>query len=328
MDQSKTRRDFLKAASALGVSAAVGLPSRQLRAAPATEPAAQMADATLKVSLNAYSFSKLLNDNIKKRGPGVTLMALLDFCAKQKFDGFDPTGYFFPTYPDVPPDSYITDFTRRAADLGIGISGTGVRNNFTTSDKTVRAAGVQHIKEWVEAAAKLGAPVLRVFADTQIRAMTWHDVAKGCTRDEVQAWIADALRQCAEQGQKYRVMIGVQNHGDFLQTGEQLLALVKAVDSDWCGPIVDTGYFKSKDPFEDMALVAPHAVNWQVKQSAFGEDSDVPMDLIKLLKIVRSSGYHGYLPIETLSPRTKVYDPYTVVPAFEKQLRDAIAATA
>ena len=141
----------------------------------------------------------------------------------------------------------------------------------------------------------------------------------------VQEWIAAALRECADQGKKFRVRIGVQNHGDFLKTGQDLLNLVKAVGSPWCGPIVDTGYFKSDDPYVDMALVAKSAVNWQIKQSPFGEDSEVSTDLVRLMKIVRESGYSGYLPIETLSPRGKPYDPYTVVPAFLKQVREAIA---
>jgi hypothetical protein len=50
--------------------------------------------------------------------------------------------------------------------------------------------------------------------------------------------------------------------------------------------------------------------------------------LIRLLKIVRKSGFHGYLPIETLSPQGKPYDPFAVVPAFLAQLREAIAKTA
>src|SRR5436305_450331 len=184
------------------------------------------------ISLNAYSFSKLLNNYNKHReGDGISLMQLLDFCAKNNFDGFDPTGYFFPGYPEVPTDEYVNNFKRRAFELGLGISGTGVRNNFTTSDKSVRDASVQHIKQWVEVAARLGAPVLRVFADTQRKNMTWHDVAKDCTREQVQQWIIDDLSQCAEQGKKFGVIIGVQNHGDFLQTGEQLLSLIKAVDS-------------------------------------------------------------------------------------------------
>ena len=135
--------------------------------AVAQGPIPRTGGASLKISLNAYSFGKLLNDQIKRRGPGISLVDLLDFCCKYNFDGLDPTGYFFPSYPEVPKDEYVNDFKRRAFELGIGISGTGVRNNFTTSDKTVRAAAVQHIKEWVEVAARLvrsicaSSPILR-----------------------------------------------------------------------------------------------------------------------------------------------------------------------
>jgi sugar phosphate isomerase/epimerase len=305
------RRSFIKSASLLPLSASAGFAAR---------PA-------LKVSLNAYSFNKLLNDSIKGRGAGATLLQVLEFAAKNKFEGFDATGYYFPGYPEVPGNAYVDELKHKAADLGVGISGTGVRNNFTTSDKAVRDAGVKHIKEWVEVAARLGAPVIRVFADTQMRNQSWETVAKGFTRDQVQDWIAAALRECADHGKKHGVKIGVQNHGDFLKTAQDLLTLVKTVGSEWCGPIVDTGYFKSADPYLDMAQVAPTAVNWQIKQSPFGEDSETPTDLVRLMTIVRKSGYSGYLPIETLSPRGKDYDPYAVVPAFLKQVREAIAHT-
>jgi sugar phosphate isomerase/epimerase len=328
MNNQFNRRSFIKSAALLPLCASVGagLGSLVSFAEPAAEKKSKAGD--LKVSLNAYSFNKMLNDNIKNRGPGITLLAVLDFCAKQKFDGFDATGYYFPGYPKVPSEAYIKELKQKATDLGVGISGTGVRNNFTTADKEVRATGVQHIKEYIEVAAKLGAPVIRVFADTQMRAQTWETVSKGATRAEVQEWIAAALRECADHAKPYGVRVGVQNHGDFLQTGEQLLTLIKAVDSPFCGPIVDTGYFKSKDPYADMALVAPQSVNWQIKQSPFGEESEIPTDLPKLLAIIRNSGYSGYLPIETLSPKGKDYDPFTVVPAFEKQLREAIAQVA
>jgi sugar phosphate isomerase/epimerase len=310
-----TRRDFLKTACLAPLCiAAQETTKRPIRAA-------------LKVSLNAYSFNKLLNDSIRGRGEGVTLLQLLDFAAKNKFDGIDATGYYFPGYPEVPADAYVDSLKRKAAELGLGISGTGVRNNFTTSDKTVREAGVKHIQQWVEVAARLGAPVIRVFADTEMRSQTWESVAKGFTRDQVQEWIAADLRQCADHGKKYGVRIGVQNHGDFLKTGQEQLNLIKAVGSEWCGPIVDTGYYRTSDPYAEIALVAPHALNWQVKQSPVGEESNTPTDLVRLMKIVRKSGYSGYLPIETLSPRGKPYDPYAVVPVFLKQVRDALAQT-
>ena len=231
------RRKFIHSLSLLPLS---GL-------AFAAPQAAKKKSAALKVSLNAYSFNKLLNDAIRGRGEGVTLMQLLDFCAKNKFDGFDATGYFMPGYPAVPPDSYIDGLKKKAADLGIGISGTGVRNNFTTADAAVRQEGVNHIKQFVEVAARLGAPVIRVFADTQMRAETWESVSKSATRAQVQDWIAANLRECADHAAKFKVKIGVQNHGDFLKTGQELLTLIKAVGSPWCGPIVDTATTRLPD---------------------------------------------------------------------------------
>ena len=255
---------------------------------------------------------------------GMTLFGLIDFCAENNIDACDPTGYFFPTYPTPPSEAYTNDLKRHAFEQGVAISGTGVRNNFTTMDKPLRELSVQKVKNWIEVASRLGAPVMRVFCDTQIRAMTWHDVAPGCSREQVRDWIIEDLKECTAHGERHGVIVGVQNHGDFLQTGDQVLELIQGVDSEWCGAIVDTGYFnKAPDPYAEMAKVAPYAVNWQVKQSPWGEESDVPMDFIKLLHIVRASGYRGYLPIETL-----LSDPYTAVPETVKKLQAAIDATA
>src|ERR1700722_13630252 len=198
MNQNLNRRGFLQSAALLPFGAAA-------LSAQNKKPGAS-AKNSLRTSLNAYSFNKMLNDNIKKRGPGITLVQVLEFAAKCKFEGFDATGYFMPGYPEVPSDAYIATLKQRAADLGLAISGTGVRNNFTTADKDVRAEGVAHIKQFVEVAAKLGAPVIRVFADTQIRAEDWHSVSGGATRQQVQDWIAADLRQCADHGKKFNVI--------------------------------------------------------------------------------------------------------------------------
>ena len=322
-----SRRGFVRAA-VIFPFAATGLNIMGGYARAKVTPVPRSGATMLKVSLNAFSFSRLLNAKLKHGKDGIDLFDLVDFCAKHNIDGIDPTGYFFPGFPDVPPDAYLFDLKRKAFEAGVGISGTGARNNFTTSDKEKRAADVKIIKDWVVVASKLGAPVLRVFADTQMRAMTWHDVAKGFTQDQVREWIADDLRECTQHGKEHGVIIGVQNHGDFLRTSDDLIQLVGLVDSPWCGAIVDTGYFRSPDPYLDMQKAAPYAVNWQVKQSAFGAGSEVRLDLDRFLHIVRSSGYSGYLPIETLSTPDKPYDPYQVVPPFVQELKVAIARTA
>jgi sugar phosphate isomerase/epimerase len=328
MNENYNRRDFLKCAAMFPLAAAADTEFTSSSAIAEARPIKRAGGPYLKVSLNAYSFSRLLNSKVKRNGAGVDLFDLLDFCAKYNFDGLDPTGYFFPGYPNVPPTEYVNDLKRKAFALGVGISGTGVRNNFTIPDKAKRADDVRHIKEWIEVASRLGAPVLRVFADTQMRNQSWEQVAKGYSWDQVAEWIAEDLRECTAHGKKFGVIVGVQNHGDFLKTGEHLLKLIGLVDSEWCGAIIDTGYFKSKDPYEDIARTAPYAVNWQVKQSPYGAASDVPLDLKKFIRIVRASGYRGYLPIETLSVPGKDYDPFSVVPKFLDELRMAMVQTA
>jgi sugar phosphate isomerase/epimerase len=284
------------------------------RLAQVQPPFKRIGGSRLKTSLNAYSFNQTLNDHLKGRGKGMTLFELLDFCAEQNFDAIDPTGYFFPGYPKPPSDAYLNEFKRRAFLLGLDISGTGVRNDFATPDKDKRAADVQHVKEWVEVAARMGAPVLRVFAGPQPAGQSW---------DEVAQWMAEDLKKCVEHGKKHGVIIGIQNHGDFLKTAEQTIKIVKMVNSEWFGVIVDTGYFLA-DPYKEIAMVAPYAVNWQVKTHIGGKGAKLKSDLKKIVKIARESGYRGYLPIETLPVPGEDYDPKARVRECLRELREAL----
>lgn len=271
-------------------------------------------------SLNAYSFDDLLQARDKRNNqPLYTLFDLLDWCSLKRIPGLDVTGYYFPGYPAVPPDDYIVKLKTTAARLGVVITGTGIRNNFASPDPAVRAADVALAKQWIAVAAKLGAPVLRLFAG---------EIPKGYENkwDEVAGWMVECYKECAAYGQQYGVKIGIQNHGDMLQTASQCLSVLKAVDSDWAGLIIDTGNFKTADPYLDIKTLVPYAVNWQVKESPFGIGNDVPTDYSRLVKILKQKNYNGFLPVETLLVRGKTYQPFIQVPEMLQQLRVAIAA--
>jgi sugar phosphate isomerase/epimerase len=275
-------------------------------------------NAHFKLSLNAYSFNDMLLPKEKQVDkPVFTLLDLLDWCAENNIEAIDATGYFFPGYPKVPTDDYIYKFKRRAFQLGIDISGTGIRNNFASPDSAVRHAGVKLAKEWIVVASKLGAPVLRVFAG---------EIPKGYENkwDEVAGWMVECYKECAVYGEKYGVLIGVQNHGDMLQTADQCIKVLKAVNSDWVGLIIDIGNFKTSDPYVDIEKVTPYAVNWQIKESVFGKDSNVRTDFERLAKILNKSGYRGYLPVETLVLKGRPYNPFVLVPELLKELQIAI----
>ena len=117
------------------------------------------------LALNAYSFNDLLlAKDPRDKQTLYSLFNLMDWCTVQKIAAVDLTGYYFPNFPEAPSDEYIAKVRDKAKQLGIVISGTGIRNNFASPDPAVRAADVALAKKWIEVAAKLGAPVLRLFA--------------------------------------------------------------------------------------------------------------------------------------------------------------------
>ena len=71
MTVNVNRRDFLNRAAAVPLAAAVGMglaPAAGWRAAQT--PIKRAGGPRFKLSLNAYSFNKLLNDNLRDRGKG------------------------------------------------------------------------------------------------------------------------------------------------------------------------------------------------------------------------------------------------------------------
>lgn len=243
-------------------------------------------------------------------GKGMDLFGVCDFCAKHDIEAVDLTGYFFPGYPKAPADGYVNRMKRYVHDRGITISGTGVKNDFATADNAVRAEGVELTKVWIEVTARLGAPVVRVFAGPQTKTPTDSQVAaNGAQREDVEGWMAEALRACAEHGEKFDVIVAVQNHGDFISTGPEHLSLLQRVNHEWCGPLVDTGKYLTDDPYADIAMMVPHAVNWRIKETLGSSVKSPRTDFVKLGKIIHDGGYRGFVPIETLAMGRKDYDP-------------------
>ncbi len=260
----------------------------------------------LKISLNAFSFDKPL------RAGTMTLDDLLDYCAKTGFDGVDLTGYYFPGYPVVPSDEYIYHIRKKAFRLGIDLGCTGVRNDFTWSDPLKREEEKKLVKEWIKVAHKLGAPGLRIFAGTLSKeTFLWEERAK---------WIAEDIRECAEFGKGYGVMLALQNHNDFLKTSLDVDRLLKLINSEWVGLMLDIGSYHTSDPYKDISATAGHAITWQMKEKVFVNETQVDTDYKKIIDIVLQCGYKGYLPLETLGEG----DPFTKVEQLFKKVQSVI----
>jgi len=261
----------------------------------------------LKTSLNAYSFNKSLTDG------SMSIDELIEFCSATGFDGVDITAYYFKGYPQVPPDDYLFDIKRKAFKAGLEITGTGVRNDFTIADNAKRELEVQLVKNWIEAASKIGASVLRIFAGTQIN--------EGIPREQVTEWMLRDIQTCVDYGKQHGVIIGMQNHNDFIQTADQIISIVETINSPWFGIILDIGSYRINEPFAEIEKSIQHAVNWQVKEKMFINGTEADTDLNKLINMIKASGYRGYLPIETLGEG----DPKIKVKALFEKIQKALS---
>jgi sugar phosphate isomerase/epimerase len=303
MTQTLDRRAFLSlGAMAVPVAATGRVLSKDKDAEAQSGGAAR---SRIKLSCNFYSFNEPLTAG------DMTLEQAIDFCAEIGFDAVDLTGYYFPGYPDVPPDPFVYETKRRAFRLALDISGTGVRNDFTQADPSRREADVAHVKAWIEVAARLGAPVIRVFAR--------RGVPEGHTREEVTGRVVECLEQCTAHGKRHGVMVVLQNHDELLKTADDVLEIRRRIPSEWFGLNVDIGSLRATDPYEEMARLAPFAYTWQIKEHVARRGVEEQTDLRRVFTILREAGYRGYAPLEVLGPG----DPR---PRVRRFLEDARAA--
>ena len=297
------RRAFIKTALA-------GLPFAATELIPEAGATAGIGNSNqLRLSCNLFSFNEPLMSG------QMTLDEVIKFCAEMGFDAVDPTGYYFPGYPAPPDDKYLYQIKRNAFRLGLDISGTGVRNDFTLPDPARRKSDVELVKKWTDVAARLGAPVLRIFSGNA------KEIPVAYYREAVTAWVVEAIRECTTYAASRGVLVVLQNHADFIQTADQLLDIVRRVDSEWLAVNLDIGSFKQGDPYAQIAQAAPVAATWQIKEKLFVNGQETETDLNRIMQIVREAGYRGYLPIETLGKG----DPRQKVPVFYEKVKQALA---
>ena len=268
------RRQFL-AASAAGVAAAT--------TASAIEPIPRNGQPKFKFSLAAYSYRDLL----KGDKPKLTLKDFVEDCAKFGLEGTELTSYYFPK--DTSPE-FLRTLRRQCFRLGLDVSGTAVGNDFGHPPGEKRSTEIANVKQWIEFAEILGAPVIRIFAG---------HVQKDQTEAQAHTLMVQAIEECCDYAGKHGVHLALENHGGPTATAEGLLKFVRDVNSPWFGVNLDSGNFHSDDPYAELERIAPYALNAQIKVVMSGPDKKkVPADFKRLANILRGAHYRGYVVLE------------------------------
>ena len=307
-----SKREFLRSIGAVSAVAGLGvaLPARL----PGAPPRKRKGKARLNLSLAAYSFRDYFNtathaQRKPKDAKIIDMHGFIDYCADHELQGAELTSYYIEQKID---QAGLVALKRHAFLRGIAISGTAVGNEFTLPKGEKRDAQIAHVKKWIDNAAHMGAPQVRVFAGG----------ALGQSLKQAQTLCIEALEEVGEYAGKHGVFLGIENHGGIVAEADSLLEIVKATRSDWVGINLDTGNFHTTDVYGDIARCTPYAVNVQLKVEIqpHGAKQKSKADIKRLVRILRDGGYQGFVALEYEAAP----DPWVAVPEWLDQLKEAI----
>jgi len=253
-----------------------------------------------KISLAQWSLHKAIRDE-KSMSP-------IDFAQKANELGFEGIEYVSQLYLEEIKEIGMNVLMEKlkaksekynVKNVLIMIDGEG---DMASTDDAERNKAVENHYKWVDAAKYLGCHAIRVNAH-----------GEGSYEEVAQAAV-NGLRKLAEYGAKQGINILVENHGGYTSNGKWLAEVMKKVDMPNCGTLPDfgnfcltSGYGSIKDPhckeaydiYKGVEELMPYAKAVSAKTYDFDANgNEQNIDYVKMLQIVKDSGYTGFIGIE------------------------------
>ena len=196
-------------------------------------------------------------------------------------------------------EAYWSEFKKKSEEAGVtvGLIMCDLLGDLGDADPALRKAAAENHHAWVDVAAFLGAHSIRVNAAGQ------------GTPEEVADAAVDGLSMLGEYGASKGINIIVENHGGYSSDGSWLSGVIERVGMDNVGTLPDFGNFcietdsegcvNEYDRYKGMAELMPYAKGVSAKSHEFDADgNEVSSDFLRIMKIVRDSGFKGDVGIE------------------------------
>jgi sugar phosphate isomerase/epimerase len=299
------RRDFIKKAAigAAGVGLAATIPEYLFAGADG--------DLFFRFAISQFSFASEFWT--KQLDP-------LDFAAKSRELGISGLDYCSMFFADKAKDQqFLNELKKRANDNGsynlrIMIDGEGVLGDL---NETIRLKAVENHYKWIDAAATLGCPMIRV------------NVEGDGDPGAVASAPVDSLGRLIAYGGKQHIDVIVENHVGISCNAGWLAGVMKQVNSTHCGTLADfgnfcinrtkpetqdiAGYMKTKcleeyDRYKGIEELMPYAKGVHIKSHLFdAAGDDVETDFYRMFRIIKKSGFSGWASVEYEGGLFKMY---------------------
>lgn len=232
-------------------------------------------------------------------------MNTFDFIREAKEMGFSGVEFVNQFFMDKIEDEAYLD-SLRATSEKIGIKNTLLMidraGNLGASDEKEREAAVLEHKKWMLAAAHLGCPNIRVNAH-----------GDGSSEEVFEA-CKSSIAKLLTWGKQRKVGVIIENHGGYSSDGDWLYRLIQELEpygvasladfDNWCierenGELWGAPCVKEYDRYKGMQQLLPSAKSVSVKAFEFDANGlPVKSDFSRMFRLIRDSGYDGYLAVE------------------------------
>jgi|SRR5699024_5422708 len=263
----------------------------------------------MKLGMSSYSLLGAM------KADGMSILDVIDWTADQGGEHIElvPMGYTLTDNPDL-----IESILKKAKERNIDISNYAIGADFLPETDEAFEQEIERVKKEVDVANQLGVKLMR------------HDVSfKPPQEASIQQFekdlpqLVEACQRIADYANQYGIVTSIENHGFYVQASERIQRLMYEVDRPNFKTTLDTGNFLcvDEDPvsgvknnikdasmvhFKDFYFRPESWYNpgdgWLVTTSgnyirgAITGHGDI--DLREVVKVVKASGYDGYISIE------------------------------
>ena len=268
----------------------------------------------MKIAVSSYSYSQLKNNDFER----------IDLAKQMCFEGIE---FAEITPGDRDKVEYAKELKAYADKAGVEISNYAIGADFINRDVD---GEIERLKKEVDIAEILGVKTMR------------HDASGGPENERFSKTgfekylpvLAKGCKAVTEYAKTKGIKTSVENHGFYCQQSDRVEALMKAVDDDNFGWLVDIGNFLCADenPLDAVKVGVNYIIYAHVKDFYYADrsvetpdgyfdtrdgnhlcgsvlgDGIVPVD--KCVEMIKNSGYDGWVTLEYEGRET----PMTAVP--------------